>query len=46
MDQHELDVSMSDEFDAVYSSDPNKYDYIANITLSDAMEIGIFNKEF
>lgn len=44
MDQHELDVSMPDEFDAVYSSDPTKYESITKMTFSEAMKIGLFNK--
>ena len=41
MDQN---VFMPEEFDAIYSSDPTEYDRLTNMTLDEAMGIGLFNK--
>jgi len=44
MNQLEIDVSLPDEFDYIYASDPTEYDLLSNMTFTEAMEIGIFNK--
>ena len=44
MNQLEIDVSLPDEFDDIYASDPTEYDLLSNMTFTEAMEIGIFNK--
>ena len=41
MDQN---TSVPKEFDVVYASDPTNYDSINNMTLAEAMEIGLFTK--
>jgi hypothetical protein len=41
MDQPE---STPAEFEVVYASDPTKYDLLTNMSFSEAMEIGLFNK--